>query len=258
MDLVFKALSDETRRQLLDMLRERDGQTLTELEGALGMTRFGVMKHLKTLEAATLVLTRKEGRFKHHYLNAAPLQLLVDRWIEPLTQQPVARAILDLKANLERRTDMATMTETRPDFMIETFIRTTPERLWEALTDPALITRYHFAHAALHGRFAVGEPYEYKFADGGMMLSGEIIAAEPPFRLEMSFLPGWLGADAATSRHVYEIEAVGELTRLIVRHYDLPESQDGVREGWGKIVASLKSFLETGEALDFDQKRTQP
>lgn len=257
MELVFKALSDDTRRQLLDMLRRRDGQTLTELESALGMTRFGVMKHLKTLEAASLVLTRKQGRFKHHYLNAAPLQLLVDRWIEPLTQQPVARAILDLKADLERSTDMTTMTETRPDFMMETFIRTTPERLWEALTDPELITRYHFAHAAVHGKFAPGEPYEYKFADGGVMLSGEIIKADPPNRLEMSFLPGWIGPNAAKSRHVYELEALGELTRLVVRHYDLPDSQHGVREGWAKIVASLKSYLETGEALSFDTGGTQ-
>lgn len=252
MDAVFKALSDGTRRQLLDRLRRKDGQTLTELEGALGMTRFGVMKHLKVLEAASLVITRKVGRFKYHYLNAAPLQLLVDRWIEPLTRQPVARVILDLKADLERSNAMTTTTETRPDFMMETFIRTTPEQLWEALTNPDLITRYHFAHAAVHGRFAAGEPYEYRFADGTVMLSGEIISADPPRRLELSFLPGWIGPDAAKSRHVYEIEATGELTKLVILHYDLPDSQSGVREGWAKIIASLKSYLETGEALQFD------
>ncbi len=251
MDAIFKALSDETRRELLDMLRRKDGQTLTELESALGMTRFGVMKHLKILEAASLIGTRKAGRFKYHYLNAAPLQQLVDRWIEPLTQQPLARALLDLKADLERSSDMATITETRPDFMMETFIRTTPEKLWDALTNPDLITRYHFASVAMHGRFAAGEPYEYKFADGNVMLSGEIIAADPPKRLEMSFLPGWLGPDVAKSHHVYELEAVGDLTRLIILHYDLPDSQHGVREGWAKIIASLKSYLETGEALRF-------
>ena len=251
MDAIFKALSDDTRRELLDMLRRKDGQTLTDLEGALGMTRFGVMKHLKVLEAASLVVTRKSGRFKYHYLNAAPLQLLVDRWIEPLTQQPLARAVLDLKAELERSNAMTTMTETRPDFMLETFIRTTPGKLWEALTDPDMITRYHFASVAIHGRFAAGEPYEYKFADGNVMLAGEIIAADPPKRLEMSFVPGWMGPDAAKSRHVYEIEAAGDLTKLVILHYDLPESQDGVREGWAKIIASLKSYLETGEPLQF-------
>jgi DNA-binding transcriptional ArsR family regulator len=103
MDDVFKALSDETRRGLLDRLRERDGQTLTELESAIGMTRFGVMKHLKVLEGANLVVTRKSGRFKYHYLNAAPLQLIVDRWITPITLQAATRALLDLKADLERK-----------------------------------------------------------------------------------------------------------------------------------------------------------
>ncbi|MDZ7588442.1 MAG: metalloregulator ArsR/SmtB family transcription factor [Parasphingorhabdus sp.] len=85
MDSIFKALSDDTRRMFLDQLRERDGQTLTELEATTGLSRFGVMKHLKQLEAVNLIITRKDGRFKYHYLNAAPLQQLVDRWIEPLT-----------------------------------------------------------------------------------------------------------------------------------------------------------------------------
>ena len=106
MDAIFKALSDETRRQVLDVLRQRDGQTLGELEASLEklgvvMTRFGVMKHLKILEAASLVVTRKQGRFKYHYLNAVPLQEILDRWIEPLTQKPMARIALDLKAKLE-------------------------------------------------------------------------------------------------------------------------------------------------------------
>ncbi len=251
MEAIFKALSDETRRSLLDRLRERDGQTLTELESTLGMTRFGVMKHLGILEAASLIVTRKQGRFKYHYLNAAPLQELVDRWIEPFTQQPLARVMLDLKAELEGAKTMEAMTQAKPDFVMETFIRTTPEKLWEALTDPDIITRYHFASVAIHGRFAAGEPYEYKFADGNVMLSGEIIAADPPKRLEMSFVPGWIGPNAAKSTHVYEIEAVGEVTKLTILHYDLPADQAGVREGWVKIVASLKSFLETGQGLNF-------
>ena len=106
MDAIFKALADDTRRQILDVLRDRDGQTLGELEDSLAklgvdMTRFGVMKHLKVLEAASLVISRKQGRFKYHYLNVVPLQEVIDRWIEPLTQKPLARATLDLKAKLE-------------------------------------------------------------------------------------------------------------------------------------------------------------
>ncbi len=208
MDLIFKALADDTRRMLLDRLRERDGQTLQELESSVarsgsGMTRFGVMKHLNILEEAGLIATRKVGRFKHHYLNAAPLQQVVDRWIEPLTQQPMARALLDLKADLE---GVASMSQDRkPDFVLETFIRTTPEKLWAALTDGEMTKRYYIAGAALKGRIAAGEPYVYETPDGKPMLSGEIIAADPPRRLEMTFLPGWT-PNAKPSRNVYEIE----------------------------------------------------
>ena len=101
MDAIFKALNDPARRTPLDSLRAKDGQTLSELEPQLDMTRFGVMKHLKVLETASLVISRKQGRFKYHYLNVVPLQEVIDRWIEPLTQKPLARATLDLKAKLE-------------------------------------------------------------------------------------------------------------------------------------------------------------
>ena len=92
---------DPTRRRLLDLLRERDGRTLTELVDETELTRFGVMKHLKVLEGAGLVLTHKQGRFKYHFLNAVPLQQVIDRWIEPFTQKPMAQAALALKAKLE-------------------------------------------------------------------------------------------------------------------------------------------------------------
>lgn len=251
MDSIFKALSDETRRHLLDRLRQRDGQTLTELEGALGMTRFGVMKHLKILEGASLVITHKAGRFKYHYLNAAPLQQLVDRWIEPLTQQQLVRAMLDLKTDLERNDAMTTMADTKPDFMLETFIRTTPEKLWEALTSAALIPHYHFACTSVEGDFTPGSIYRYLSARGDVILSGTVFAAEPPHRLEMSFEPGWMGPNATASRHVYEMAVVGDLMKLTVLHFNLPEGQEGVREGWAKFAASLKSFLETGKGLKF-------
>lgn len=249
MDLIFKALSDETRRMFLDQLRKRDGQTLTELETTSGLSRFGVMKHLKQLEAANLIVTRKNGRFKYHYLNAAPLQSLVDRWIEPLIQQPLARAILDLKTDLERT---ITVTETtKPDYMLETFIRTTPERLWDALTSADLSKRYYIAGAAIHGTMQANSPYEYLAPDGHPILKGMVIAADPHKRLEMTFQPGWMGPDAKPSRIAYEIEAIGDVTKLTILHFDIPVGQDGVKAGWAKIAASLKSLLETGEALNF-------
>ena len=99
-DQVFKALADPTRRHLLDRLFERDGRTLTELESELEMTRFGVMKHLRVLEDAGLVVTRREGREKHHYLNAVPIRQIHDRWIDKYTERVVS-ALLDLKHDLE-------------------------------------------------------------------------------------------------------------------------------------------------------------
>ena len=100
---VFKALADPTRRFLLDLLFERDGRTLTELESGLEMTRFGVMKHLKVLEEAGLVVTRRHGREKLHFLNAVPIRLIHDRWIDKYTERQVS-ALADLKRQLEDET----------------------------------------------------------------------------------------------------------------------------------------------------------
>lgn len=99
-DLVFKALADPTRRHLLDLLFQRDGRTLTELESGLSMTRFGVMKHLRVLEQAGLVVTRRSGREKLHFLNPVPIRMIHDRWIDKYTERQVS-ALLDLKDELE-------------------------------------------------------------------------------------------------------------------------------------------------------------
>jgi DNA-binding transcriptional ArsR family regulator len=100
-DRVFKALADPTRRFLLDLLFQRDGRTLSELEGVVAMTRFGVMKHLRVLEDAGLVVTRRSGREKLHYLNPVPIRLIHDRWIDKYTIRQVS-ALADLKSELEK------------------------------------------------------------------------------------------------------------------------------------------------------------
>ena len=99
-DRVFKALADPTRRFLLDLLFVRDGRTLTELESELEMTRFGVMKHLRVLEETGLVVTKRQGREKLHFLNAVPIRLLHDRWIDKYTERHVS-ALVSLKTELE-------------------------------------------------------------------------------------------------------------------------------------------------------------
>src|ERR1700719_358866 len=135
MDEVFKALSDPSRRRLLDRLNERNGQTLRELCAGLDMARQSVSKHLAVLEAANLVTTVRRGREKLHYLNAAPINDIAERWISQYDRARVD-ALADLKTALE---DSAM---DKPEFVYVTYIETTPARLWQALTEPAFTERY--------------------------------------------------------------------------------------------------------------------
>src|SRR5215472_10026400 len=136
-DTVFKALADPTRRGLLDELFREDGQTLSALEGRLPMTRFGVMKHLKVLEDAGVVVAVKQGREKHHFLNPVPIRLIHDRWVSKYAE-PWAAAMSDLEHRLENPMEK----------VYEIYIRTTPERLWEAIIDPEIRAKYNFGAAA--------------------------------------------------------------------------------------------------------------
>ena len=242
MDKIFKALNDPVRRTLLDSLRKKDGQSLGELEAGLAMTRFGVMKHLKVLEDAGLVLSKKSGRFKYHYLNAQPLQEVIDRWIEPLLAAPMARAMTTLKTRLEGETDMA-----KPDFMMQTIIRTTQDALWDALTLPDQVAAYHFvcsdAAATETGGIVMYRP------DGSTMLTQQLISSDPKTRLEYTFEPNWFEGVNEASRMVFLIEPEGPTCKLTCEHYAIPAGQEGVAEGWARHIASLKSWLETGQPI---------
>jgi len=249
MDAIFKALGDPARRTLLDALRQKDGQSLSELETALEMSRFGVMKHLKVLEDANLIVTRKDGRFKYHYLNALPLQEVADRWIEPLVQRPTARAVTRLKRKLEGPTKM-----TKPDFMMQTFIDCTHDALWDALTKGELMGQYHFAVKKVTGDHAApGDQIDMYLDDdmgGGVMLSNRVISIDPKSRIEMNFVPGW-SEDPNESRCVYLLSPEPKGMKLVIEHYDLAPSDDGVQEGWARFAAGLKSWLETGSTVRF-------
>ena len=241
-DAVFKALSDPTRRALLDSLRDRGGQTLTELEAGLGMTRFGVMKHLKVLEEANLVVTRKAGRFKYHYLNALPIQEVADRWMAPYGK-PLARFVLDLKNKFEGMRPMAD----KPDFVLETYIRTTPKELWDALVNPDKTELYYYG-TRVESSLEKGSPFRYMGGDGKVMLDGEVIEAVPEKRLETTFVPTWQPG-AERTRVIYEIEPMGEIVKLTLTHYEIDKA-GGAREGWQLIFAGLKTYLETGKPLN--------
>jgi DNA-binding transcriptional ArsR family regulator/uncharacterized protein YndB with AHSA1/START domain len=243
MDAIFKALNDPTRRALLDSLRAKDGQSLMDLEVQLDMTRFGVMKHLKVLEDANLIVPRKVGRFKYHYLNALPLQELMDRWVEPFLQRQ-ARALTELKSKLERDTRMG-----KPDFMMQTFIRCTQDALWAALTEADKMAAYHFACNVVQGNPATGQATAFILPNGQAMLRQVTTAMDPKSRIAMTFEPLFMGPDAPASHMVYLIEAQGDQCKLTIEHYDMAPGQEGFAEGWARLAASLKSYLETGTGL---------
>ncbi len=241
MDAVFRALADPTRRSLLDELFRRDGQTLTELEARFSMSRFGVMKHLRQLEEADLVVTRRRGREKLHFLNPVPIRLVHDRWVSKYAE-PWAAALSDLKGRLERPVEK----------VFEIYIKTTPERLWEAITDPGIRAKYNFG-AGVTSDWTTGSRFAMSARGGSFPLGeGENLEVDPPRRLVQSMVALWDEdvKSEGTSRITWEIEPVGDSCRLTVTHDQLREgANEQLYGGWPMILSGLKTWLETGELL---------
>src|SRR3984957_11297708 len=178
MDDVFKALADPTRRSLLDELFKQDGQTLSALEERLPMTRFGVMKHLKLLEEAGLIATRRRGREKLHFLNPVPIRLVHDRWGSKYAERWV-----------EMLSDMKTELEKQMEKVFEIYIKTTPERLWKAITDPEIRRKYSFG-LVVSSDWTQGSRY-VGMGHGSPILEGENLEVDPPRRLVQTFRALW-------------------------------------------------------------------
>ena len=242
MDDVFKALADPTRRSLLDELYKEDGQTLTALERRLPMTRIAVMKHLRVLEAAGLVATKRRGREKLHFLNAVPIRLVHDRWVSKYAE-PWAATLTGLKHRLE---------EDPMEKVFEIYIKTTPERLWEAITDAEMRASYSFGVAVVSD-WTPGSIYASGHAAAGIEIAeGENLEVDPPHRLVQSFNALWSDdvKREGTSRVTWEIKQVGDSCKLTVTHDQLRENAHGeIYGGWPQILSGLKTLLETGETL---------
>jgi uncharacterized protein YndB with AHSA1/START domain len=241
-DDVFKALADPTRRGLLDELFDEDGQTLSALEARVAMTRFGVMKHLRQLEEAGLVVTRRRGREKLHFLNPVPIRLIHDRWVSKYAE-PWAAALSDLKEGLENTMEK----------VFEIYIRTTPERLWEAITDAEIRAKYNFG-ALVRSDWTPGSRYEMGHPGAPTGLGeGEILEADPPRRLVHTMTALWSDEvrDEGASRVTWEIEPIAANScRLTVVHDQLREgANDQLYGGWPMILSGLKTWLESGELL---------
>jgi uncharacterized protein YndB with AHSA1/START domain len=240
MDEVFRALADPSRRSLLDALFKQDGQTLHALEGRLSMTRFGVMKHLKVLEAAGLVVTKRRGREKLHFLNVIPIRLVHDRWVSKFAE-PWAATLSDLKHTLEDET---------MEKVFEIYIKTTPERLWQAITDTEMRRKYNFG-AVFKSDWTKGSRLE-AYGGGQLIADGENLEVDPPRRLVQSFRALWDDdvKREGTSRVTWEITPVGDSCRLVVTHDQLREGANNqLYGGWPMVLSGLKTLLETGELL---------
>jgi uncharacterized protein YndB with AHSA1/START domain/DNA-binding transcriptional ArsR family regulator len=267
MDEVFKALADGSRRGLLDRLNARNGQTLRELCAGLEMTRQSVSKHLAVLEAAGLVTTTWRGREKLHHLNAAPINAIAERWINRYDRERV-HALADLKNALER----GPMGNT--EFVYTTHIKTTPERLWQALIDPAFTRRY-WGGVALESDWRVGSPVltqnvpDEEFKDLGQV----VLEADPYRRLAYTwhnYQPehathfGWTDEEFAElvkekrSKVAFDVEDLGGSVRLTVIHdgfepdskmFQAVSGRLDKNGGWPALVSNLKTLLETGEPL---------
>jgi uncharacterized protein YndB with AHSA1/START domain len=242
MDMVFRALADPTRRSLLDELYRADGQTLSALEQRLPMTRFGVMKHLKVLEQANLVVTKRRGREKLHFLNPVPIRLVHDRWVSKYAE-PWAAALTGLKRSIE---------EDLMEKVFEIYIKTTPERLWEAITNSELRRQYTFG-VGIDSDWTPGSRYEAVHPGAGITISaGENLEVDPPRRLVQSFNALWSdeAKSEGTSRVTWEIEQVEDSCRLTVTHDQLRKgASEELYGGWPMILSGLKTLLETGEQL---------
>jgi uncharacterized protein YndB with AHSA1/START domain/DNA-binding transcriptional ArsR family regulator len=256
---VFRALADPSRRHLLDRLNARNGQSLRELSGGLDMTRQSVSKHLAILEEANLVTAIRSGREKLHYLNAAPISEIAERWINRYDQGRVL-ALADLKRALEE-TPME-----KPQFVYTTYIRTTPERLWQALTQPAFTRRWW--QTTFDTDWAVGSAMTWD--NNGIIIAdpGQVVLDSDPYRRLAyrwhTFTPelnerAQFGDEIFArlsgerrSRVAFDIEPAGDMVKLTVVHDDFEPGSTAatmVRNGWPVFLSSLKTLLETGEPL---------
>jgi uncharacterized protein YndB with AHSA1/START domain/DNA-binding transcriptional ArsR family regulator len=254
MDEVFKALADPSRRALLDSLNARNGQTLRDLCAGLDMARQSVSKHLAVLEAANLVTTVRRGREKLHYLNAAPINAITERWIDRYDRERV-RALGDLKTALET-------TVTTREFVYTTYIRTTPERLWRALTEPEFTRQYW--GVALTSDWTVGSPITWEVQGVTIADPAQVVLeADRPHRLAYTWhtmtpefgkavgIPEDTLATIAAeprSKVTFTLDPTGEdKVKLTVVHDGFePDSTifGMISDGWTELLSDLKTFLE--------------
>jgi DNA-binding transcriptional ArsR family regulator/uncharacterized protein YndB with AHSA1/START domain len=253
-DPVFKALGDPTRRRLLDRLFERDGLTLGDLEAEVPeLTRFGVMKHLAVLEQAGLVVTRKQGRHKHHFLNPVPIRLIYERWLDKYRDRRAA-ALLDLKELVEGTGMTQATVPVTATQVYQLYIRADQQQVWDAITNPKIVATF-FHGAQAESAPEAGARIKHWSPDHAKLWTDNLVLElDPPRRMVhtwRSLYDPELAAEPE-SRVTWEVEPQpGGFSRLTLIHDQLdasPKTAANVR-GWSYILSNLKTVLETGEPL---------
>jgi uncharacterized protein YndB with AHSA1/START domain len=228
----------------LDRLHERNGQTLGELCEQVAMARQSATQHLAVLEAANLVSTLRRGREKLHYLNPVPLHEIQERWIDKF-ERPRLRALSAVKRRAEED-----MTD-KPTFVYVTYIESTPEKVWRALTDPELTAQY-WGHSNVSD-WHTGSAWEHRRTDGSGIADvvGTVVESVAPSRLVFTWAAPDEERPAGPSRVSFDLEPYGQIVRLTVTHENLADEaeRDEAAGGWAAVLSNLKSIIETGHTL---------
>jgi uncharacterized protein YndB with AHSA1/START domain/predicted transcriptional regulator len=250
MDKIFKALSDPSRREILDIVKNRPGITVNEITEHFNFTRFAVMKHLKILEETELIVPQKSGKFKKLYINVMPIQTIYDRWISKYSAI-WAQNLSSLKLKLERKE--TNMNQAYLKHVFVTYIKSTREKVWQALTSAELTPHYYY-NSDIHSDLKVGSKIEYIVKEESgkerIAVAGEVLEIEPNKKLCHSFQ--FPNSDDPLTRVTFTLEEQDNLVKLTVLHDQFEEETDtykSVSEGWPLILSGLKTFLETGKTM---------
>jgi uncharacterized protein YndB with AHSA1/START domain/DNA-binding transcriptional ArsR family regulator len=252
-DAVFRALADPSRRRILDLLKAKPGLTVGELGEHFDFSRFAVMKHLRILERNGLVVPRREGKAKRLYLNAVPIQTIYDRWISQYSAL-WASQLTSLKYELEGEDRPMPAAIAQLQHVHVVHIRTTPEKLWAALTRPEFTRQYYYGTDVVTD-WSVGSKLQYLRSRDGKteaVLTGEVLEFTPPRRLVHTFSFPSTGDEP--TKVTYELEPVGEMVKLTMTHEGFAgetKTYQMITTGWTPLFDGLKSLLETGKALEF-------
>ncbi len=244
MDKIFNALGDKSRRYLLDLLYQKNGQSLTELSSMLDMSRQAVTKHLKILEDAELVIPVWKGKEKLHYLNPVPLQLIYSRWIGKFDENRL-QELYDLKNALENTNQEANM----KGFTYQIVISSTAQKVWDSLTTPEFTQKFWFGRRVV-SNWKIGSEVLVITPEGMEEVKGKVVEYDPNKRLSYTWRTP-TDSEEETTTVVFELQEMGPMVKLTILH-DIDAENAKFQQaaaGWTFILCGLKTFLETGEPM---------